>query len=235
MTAEHDIEHVSAPPCSSAEQLATDMACLRPPPTMPLSQRETRTAEAQDLQEPMVTGERGLKRPVVAVDVDEVLGQFVCQLCAFHNAVYRTNLTPEDFTSYNFHDAWGGTREQADEKVSLFFKSRYFLDGIPVIEGASEILRKWCDRLELHIVTSRQNVLEEHTRDWITKHFPGIFTKLHFGNHHSKHGKMWSKPELCDAIKAVMIIDDNTLYATQCAEAGIKTCLFGELFIKDFG
>lgn len=178
----------------------------------------------------VVSGERGSKRPVVAVDVDEVLGQFVHQLCAFHNASYRTSLTPEDFTTYNFHDAWGGTKEQADAKVCLFFKSSYFLDGLPVIEGAAEILAKWCDRLELHIVTSRQNVLEEHTRYWINKHYSGIFHKLHFGNHYSKQGRVWSKPELCDAINAVMIIDDNMMYATQCAEAGIKTCLFGKLF-----
>lgn len=44
------------------------------------------------------------KRPVVAVDVDEVLGYFVSQLCAFHNKNYGTELTPEDFTSYYFHE-----------------------------------------------------------------------------------------------------------------------------------
>lgn len=40
------------------------------------------------------------KRPVVAVDLDEVLGQLVLQLCAFHNDAYGTTLTPEAFTCY---------------------------------------------------------------------------------------------------------------------------------------
>lgn len=40
------------------------------------------------------------KHPVVAVDVDEVLGRFVPQLCSFHNDTYGTSLTPEAFTCY---------------------------------------------------------------------------------------------------------------------------------------
>lgn len=53
---------------------------------------------------PTTTSAREPKRPVVAVDVDEVLGYFVSQLCAFHNKNYGTELTPEDFTSYYFHE-----------------------------------------------------------------------------------------------------------------------------------
>lgn len=115
--------------------------------------------------------------------------------------------------------------------MRLFFKSSYFLRngrGIPVIDGANEILKKHVGRLELHIVTSRQNILEEHTRDWVEANFPNIFKKLHFGNHHGTQGEVRSKPDLCRAIGAVMMIDDNVRYATQCAEAGIRTCLFGE-------
>lgn len=168
------------------------------------------------------------KRPVVAVDVDEVLGHFVHQLCRFHNAKYRTTLTPDDFVSYNFHEVWGGTRGEADSKMRLFFDSPFFLDGIPAVKGAAEVLKRHRERVELHIVTSRQHVLEEHTTAWVNAHYPGIFEGLHFGNHFSEEGIVRSKPALCEDINAVMIIDDNVIYATQCARAGIRTCLFGE-------
>lgn len=175
------------------------------------------------------------KRPVVAVDVDEVLGQFVPQLCAFHNGTYGTSVTPEHFKCYNFNEVWGGTREQADTKMRRFFQSPYFLEGVtghglPVVEGAAEVLRRHSRSFELHIVTSRQDVLQEHTRAWVQKHYPDIFTEsnFHFGNHFSSQGTVRSKPDLCRAIDAVLIIDDNMRYATECAAAGIRTCLFGE-------
>lgn len=174
------------------------------------------------------------KRPVVAVDVDEVLGRFLLQLCAFHNGTYDTSLTPEDFKCYNFHEVWGGTREQADSKMRMFFTSSYFLEGssgrgIPVIEGAAEVLRKNSERFELHVVTSRQHLIEEHTKAWIDKFYPGIFGRnIHFGNHFSDQGEVRSKSELCRSIDAVAIIDDNLYYATECAAAGFRTFLFGE-------
>lgn len=131
----------------------------------------------------------------------------------------------------DFHKVWGGTREEAEEKMGIFFNSPYFLGngrGIPVVDGAMEVLHKHVERLDFHVVTSRQNILEDHTRNWVEANFPGIFTKLHFGNHYSKKGDVRSKPDLCRAIDAVMIIDDNMRYAIQCSEAGIHTCLFGE-------
>ena len=46
------------------------------------------------------------KKPVIAVDLDEVLGQFVPAIVAFHNATYGSSYTAEDFFSYRFADVW---------------------------------------------------------------------------------------------------------------------------------
>jgi hypothetical protein len=43
-----------------------------------------------------------MTKPVLAIDVDEVLGRFVPVLAEFHNATYSTTLTADDFHSYNF-------------------------------------------------------------------------------------------------------------------------------------
>lgn len=200
-------------------------------------------------------GTTSSKKRVIAVDIDEVLGKFVLQLCAFHNEKYPRSaaptsaestsaaaaavsppppalLTPEHFVSYNFHEVWGGTREEADEKVRDFFQSPHFVDGIPAIDDAARVLRKHSHNYELHVVTSRQDILQDHTRGWIDQHYPGIFTELHFGNHFSTEGVVRSKPDLCRAVGAVAIIDDNIRYAAQCGAAGIPAFLFGENFTK---
>lgn len=181
------------------------------------------------------------RRKVIAVDLDEVLGSFVPQLCLFHNHKYGTSLTPEDFNSYCFDQVWGGSRSSADDKMHEFFESDFFLgdtaagksgQGIPCIEGALRVLQKHAAHFELHIVTSRQHVLQEHTRRWVSANYPGLFAELHFGNHFSKDGVQTSKPDLCKAISAVVIIDDNMRYATECAAAGIPAYLFGENLIN---
>lgn len=52
-------------------------------------------------------------RLVVAVDLDEVLGQFVPTLVAFHNETYGTPpLTADTFHSYEFSQVWGGTQAE---------------------------------------------------------------------------------------------------------------------------
>ncbi|CAB1113121.1 unnamed protein product [Ectocarpus sp. CCAP 1310/34] len=151
---------------------------------------------------------------------------FVLQLCTFHNDKHGTSLTPESFNSYYFHEVWGGTRAEADAKMVEFFKSPYFLDGIPPLAGAAEVLRKHSRSLNFYLVTSRQDSLQAHTKRWIDAHYPGIFAGLRFGNHFSTEGAVRSKPDLCRMIGAEMIIDDNTTYATECASAGIRSLLF---------
>lgn len=71
-------------------------------------------------------------KPVVACDCDEVLARFVagepttvCYLLdphslgvvQFHNEKYKTDLKFEDFFSYDFTAVWGGSREDAFEKL----------------------------------------------------------------------------------------------------------------------
>lgn len=57
-------------------------------------------------------------KPVVAVDVDEVLAQFTAKLADFHNDTYGgTSLTVDSFVSYEFHKVWGGSVQETDAKV----------------------------------------------------------------------------------------------------------------------
>lgn len=46
------------------------------------------------------------KKPVVAVDIDEVLAHFVPALAEFHNHKFGTDLTADDFHSYSFAEVW---------------------------------------------------------------------------------------------------------------------------------
>jgi len=61
-------------------------------------------------------------KPIIAVDIDEVLADFIPTLASFHNVYYECEktLTADSFFSYEFHNVWGGTREECLKKVSFF-------------------------------------------------------------------------------------------------------------------
>lgn len=169
-----------------------------------------------------------IKKPILAIDIDEVLAQFIPILAVYHNEIYGSNYTAESFVSYEFHRIWGGTVLECNAKVDSFFESKYFKNDIIPVPGAKEALLILKEDFELHIVTARQHRYETQTREWIQKHFPNIFTTFNFGNHYSTVGKSRSKSQMCTEIGAIMLVDDSALYAQQCSLNGIPVILFGD-------
>ncbi|PKA61177.1 hypothetical protein AXF42_Ash006073 [Apostasia shenzhenica] len=162
----------------------------------------------------------------VAVDVDEVLGSFVSALNRFIADHYSSNHTVSDYYVYEFFRIWNCTQAEAEIRVHEFFKTTYFRSGIDPIPGAHTVLCNIAKLCNLSVVTSRQNVIKDHTCEWIEKHYPGLFKSIHFGNHYALDGRSRPKSEICRSIGAQVLIDDNPRYALECAEAGIRVLLF---------
>lgn len=174
------------------------------------------------------TSDAATKKPVLACDIDEVLAHFAQSLALFHNHSYNTAFTADDFHSYDFHLVWGGTVDECNEKMELYFLSDHFQNQLYPISQAFECLKRLGEHFDLQVVTARQNKLKGITVDWINLYFPGIFSQLHFGNHYSTEGKKRSKSEMCREIGAFALIDDSFAYAKDCAMSGIPTILFGD-------
>ena len=173
------------------------------------------------------------RKPVLAVDYDEVCVGYLPAFIDFCNATRGTKLKLEDFHSYMFWEVEGcklATREEATACVYAFHASPYFDKIVPIDGecGTCGALRALATKYELHVVTSRQTDIADKTRAHIETHFPGVFTGVHFGNHFGLEGKKVSKPEMCARIGAVALIDDSLDYARQLAKAGTRTYLFGD-------
>ncbi|KAF5481593.1 hypothetical protein F2P56_002233 [Juglans regia] len=163
---------------------------------------------------------------VVAVDVDEVLGNFVSALNRFIADRYFSNHSISEYHVYEFFKIWNCSRDEADIRVHEFFKTPYFKTGIHPIPGARRALHTLSRFCNLSVVTSRQNAIKDHTIDWIEKHYPGLFQEIHFGNHFALDGVSRPKSEICRSLGANVLIDDNPRYAIECAEIGIRVLLF---------
>ncbi|KAE8689170.1 Lysine-ketoglutarate reductase/saccharopine dehydrogenase bifunctional enzyme [Hibiscus syriacus] len=163
---------------------------------------------------------------VVAVDVDEVLGNFVSALNRFIADRYSLNHTVSEYHVYEFFRIWNCSRDEADIRVHEFFKTPYFKKGIHPLPGAHMALHKLSRFCSLSVVTSRQNVIKDHTIEWLEKHYPGLFQEIHFGNHFALDGKSRPKSKICRSLGAKILIDDNPRYALECAQVGIRVLLF---------
>lgn len=167
------------------------------------------------------------KLPVLAVDVDEVLAQFLAACNKWYNATYGENFKVTDYESYHFCDTWGCTDGEALERVYEFFGTSYF-EEIEPVAGAYESLELLSRYFRLAVVTSRQLFLEQSTRDWLKKHFPKIsFSYILFGNQWitpQANAQRISKKDFCKAIGAVALIDDLPKYILDSASV-LKTAV----------
>ncbi|PON39200.1 5'(3')-deoxyribonucleotidase [Trema orientale] len=192
----------------------------------------------------------------VAVDVDEVLGNFVSALNRFIADRYSSNHSVSEYHVYEFFKIWNCSRDEgiicilaltdlhhsmivfvddgtfnlvfptSDIRVHEFFKTSYFKTGIHPLPGAQKALHKLSRFCNLSVVTSRQNAIKDHTIEWIERHYPGLFQEIHFGNHFALDGVSRPKSDICRSLGAKFLIDDNPRYAIECAEVGIRVLLF---------
>ncbi|CAI5481090.1 unnamed protein product [Closterium sp. Yama58-4] len=155
-----------------------------------------------------------------------VLGSFLSTLNLFCAEKYSVRHELHEFYVYDFMKIWKCSQEEANHRVHDFFKSAHFNDGIPIIPGAFDTLRRLSHFTDLVVVTSRQHVIREPTLEWLDNHFPGVFSSVHFGNHFALEGTPKPKSEMCRELGAEVLIDDNPRYAMECAEHGIQVLLF---------
>ncbi len=93
----------------------------------------------------------------------------------------------ESFHSYEFHKVWGGSYDEANLKVASFFDSHFF-DALAPLADACTILRSLLPYFKFAVVTARQHIIADRTRQWLRTHFPGIFEDVLFGNAYGTDG-----------------------------------------------
>ncbi|BAT76936.1 hypothetical protein LR48_Vigan01g288100 [Vigna angularis] len=187
---------------------------------------DDRSINGSPAKPPCFNDHRLSQKLVVAVDVDEVLGNFVSALNKFIADRYSSNYSVSEYHVYEFCKIWNCSRDEADIRVHEFFKTPYFKSGIHPLPGAHTALQKLSRFCSLSVVTSRQNAIKDHTIEWIEKNFPGLFHEIHFGNHFALDGVSRPKSEICRSLNAKVLIDDNPRYAIECANVGIRVLLF---------
>lgn len=167
-------------------------------------------------------------KPVIAVDIDEVLGLLHEPIITYHNQVYGTGFVPYDpIGTYYLSEFAGYDHARIQAVMADFMLTEGFTQMAP-LPGAVEALSRLAKDYGLVVVTARWQFMESETREWLNRHFPGLFQSIHFSEHITGQGMKVPKSEFCQQVGAEILIDDNLGNAEECAAAGIRVLLFGD-------
>jgi 5'(3')-deoxyribonucleotidase len=167
-------------------------------------------------------------KPVLAVDVDDVLYPLVSAFIDYHNRLHGTKTVIEDFVSYHMDESMGITRDEFLERFRAFGDEGGFTKSRPA-QQSQQAIKKLSETYDMVIVTSRWQQWEQDTIDWLQEHFPDIFHDVHFANSIAWHrGDKFDKATICQELGAVAFIDDSLHNVEQVAATGIRSLLFGD-------
>ncbi|KAL0091517.1 hypothetical protein J3Q64DRAFT_1319528 [Phycomyces blakesleeanus] len=171
-------------------------------------------------------------RRVLAVNLDQTLSHTLEALVKWHNDTYSTHLTIEDFDTYDFAAVWGGSQESTCDKIRAFYDSEYFERIPPIQDFALEALKMFKKRkFTLVIITSRQQFVAAQTKQFVDRHYPGLFESIYFCNLGLSNAEQLeyvskSKATICKEVGVDVLIDDSLDHALDCAQLGIKVLLY---------
>lgn len=169
-------------------------------------------------------------KPIIAVDIDDVLAIENEAVREFANQRYGHAHKPEDYLVDGEYWGYWEYVQGVDEQEGKRRYGEYMASGLKghlkVMDGALEALTALKQQYDLVVVTSREAHLVDLTHDWLVRHFPGVFNHVEFVAVWTGDTK-GSKAVVCSHLNASYLIDDNPEHLLLAAEAGIKGILFG--------
>ena len=175
-------------------------------------------------------------KPIIAVDIDDVLAAENEGMRLFINETHGTKHTSKDYLIeapyWGFWEqVWGVDEDEGHARHEAFVTSGVKA-SLKVLDGAIPTINWLKENYELVVVTSRDNRLVELTHEWLEKHFPQTFTNIEFVHVWDEDQKA-SKRIICKDIGASYLIDDNMEHCGDVAKENIQ-CLLCLLF-GDYG
>lgn len=164
-------------------------------------------------------------KPLIAVDVDDVLLDFIPSLLKYCNLKFGTTSEFEDFSHYELQTNWKCTPEEVFERVYSFYNSEEF-KSLPSLKDAYKTLNNLSDDYDFVVISSRPLDTYAKTSSSLDRLFPGIFREYYLTGDFKKEGLTHGKGKLCRQLGVYKIIDDSYSNALDCVNSGIGVLLY---------
>lgn len=172
-----------------------------------------------------------MAKPIIAVDIDDVLAQGAQGFVEFSNATWGHSLTVDDYDE-DWGKTWGTSPEETSRRALLVHTDELF-ESLRPHEHAVSVLLGLSERYTLVAATSRRVLIETATRRWLAEHYPGVFEKVYFTGIYdapASHAQKLAatKNELLRQIDAKYIIDDQPKHCLAAGGQCTGSILFGD-------
>lgn len=172
-----------------------------------------------------------MKKPIIAIDIDDVLANNAKAFVEYTNQKWGMSLSPSDYDEH-WSKVWQVDNEETERRATEFHES-----GVMSLyehdRTAFEVLSNLRRDYKLTILTSRRIQTKEITIEWISKYygdifdsesiyFSGIWEKIHDRSIHQ------TKTEKATEIGVDFLIDDQLKHCLSFAESGKNAVLFGD-------
>ncbi len=170
-----------------------------------------------------------MAKPIIAVDIDDVLAANAKGFVEYTNRMWGLSLTVQDYDEH-WAKLWGVDNEETSRRSDEMHASGVFAyhEHFP---AAKPVLKHLRERYELVIVTSRRKVIQNVTYQWIDRYFPGIFSDIHFvgiWDTITDSSIHMTKGDALKTIGATYLIDDQLKHCLSAGEHGVDAVLFGD-------
>jgi 5'(3')-deoxyribonucleotidase len=173
-----------------------------------------------------------MSKPVIAIDIDDVLAQTTVCLLADVSKLLGQEMRLGDITSTDYWLEYGIAEEEAIKLVHDY-NLRGFPDLAPV-EGGIAAIERLSASFNLVLITSRDARVKDSTQRWITMHYPDVFSDVVFVGNKFVSKTVASKADICKRLGAVAAIDDDLKYIAEYAQKGVRAILFGDYPWRDY-
>lgn len=170
-------------------------------------------------------------KPLVAVDIDNVLGATAEMIADFSNKTWGTDLDATHFNE-DFSVMWGVSSQEAVKRVAYLYQSDIFAHISP-IDDAFTVLSMLKDQYRFVTLSSRLSSVATLTRQWLDRYYPGIFVEQYYSGIYDvsdtqKTSRVaHTKGESAHAVGAICLVDDEPKHCLGAQQYGIDAVLFG--------
>ena len=170
-----------------------------------------------------------MKKPIIAVDIDDTLADYATAFIEFTNRTWGTSLTPNDY-SEDWSKVWQVDYDEVVRRASVVNDASFMATFAP-ISDAYEVLRGLKESFILVAATSRRRAQAVMTAEWLDTHYGGLFDDVHHSGIYDDQIEAatfsLTKTDVLRQINADFLIDDQLKHCLGAAEHGIKAVLFG--------
>jgi len=173
----------------------------------------------------------GSEKKIIGIDIDDVIVHLVKHFYEFYNKKFGKELNVENHFEYNFMGPFSISEEEAISLIKEFYFTEHF-DNLDLIEASVDSIHELSKDYEIFFITSRHLDIKDKTENFLQKLFPNMGYTLIFSGEFWQEAK--SKVEICEDVGVSIMIEDNEIYALDCAKKGIKVFLLDKPWNQNY-